>query len=109
MKQLIIKETETILNRAKEYYNDNNEVLKEKARNKYRELFKEETSIKREYGRNRYHNMSEKKRSLKEYQKNYHEAKKSQFINQYINKIDLIVYAIKSLSFLSSKLIEIKA
>ena len=53
--------------------------------------------------------MSEKKRSLKEYQKNYHEAKKSQFINQYINKIDLIVYAIKSLSFLPSKLIEIKA
>ena len=27
---------ETILNRAKEYHNDNNEVLKEKVRNKYR-------------------------------------------------------------------------
>ena len=34
---------------------------------------------KREYGRNRYQNMSEeKKQILKEYQKNYHVAKKSQ-------------------------------
>ena len=35
-------------------------------------------NIKREYGRNRYHNMSEeKKQRLKEYQRNYREAKKS--------------------------------
>ena len=34
--------------------------------------------IKREYGKNRYNNMSEeKKQRLKEYQRNYHEAKKS--------------------------------
>ena len=33
--------------------------------------------------KNRYHNMSkEKKQKLKEYQKNYHEAKKSYFSNQ---------------------------
>ena len=35
---------------------------------------------KREYGKNRYCNMSEgKKQRLKEYQKNYREAKKSQY------------------------------
>ena len=33
--------------------------------------------------KNRYHNMSEeKKQKLKEYQKNYHEAKKSQYNNK---------------------------
>ena len=67
-----------ILNRAKEYYENNKEVLREKARKKYRELSDEEKNIKREYGTNRYHNMSEeKKRRLKEYQKNYREANKS--------------------------------
>ena len=72
----------TILNRAKKYNNDNNKVLEEKARNKYRELSEEEKNIKRENGRNRYRNMSEeKKQRLKEYQKNYREAKKSQFSN----------------------------
>ena len=30
-----------ILNRAKKYYQDNKEVLREKAKNKYRELFDE--------------------------------------------------------------------
>ena len=38
---------------------------------------------KREYGKNRYHNMSEEeKKRLKEYQKNYHEAKKSKYQNR---------------------------
>ena len=38
---------------------------------------------KREYGKNRYHNMSkEKKQGLKEYQKNYREAKKCHYNNQ---------------------------
>ena len=50
---------ETILNRAKEYYENNKEILREKARNKYRELPEEEKNIKREYERNRYHNMSQ--------------------------------------------------
>ena len=36
-----------------------------------------------EYGKNRYRNMpEEKKQRLKEYQKNYHEAKKSQYNNK---------------------------
>ena len=36
-----------------------------------------------EYGKNRYRNMSEeKKKRLKEYQKNYREAKKCQYNNE---------------------------
>ena len=68
---------ETILNRAKDYYKNNNEKLKEKVGNKYRELSKEEKNIKIKYGRNIYHNMSEeKKQRLKEYLKNYRENSK---------------------------------
>ena len=49
MKQLIIKKNrETILNRAKYYYENNKEVLREKPRNKCRELPEEEKNIKRE-------------------------------------------------------------
>ena len=77
MKQLIIKETEVILNRAKDYYENKKELLRERAKNKYRELSEEENNIKAEYGRNRYHNMAEvNKKRPKEYQKNYREAKK---------------------------------
>ena len=39
---------------------------------------KKKKNKKREYGKNRYHNISEeKKQRLKEYQKNYREAKNS--------------------------------
>ena len=60
MKQLI-KKTKKLLNRAKDYYENNKEVLTEKPKNKYRELSEEKKNIKREYGRNRYKNMSEEK------------------------------------------------
>ena len=50
MKQLIIKETEVILNRAKDYYENNKELVRERAKNKYKELSEEEKNIKREYG-----------------------------------------------------------
>ena len=54
-----------MLNRANEYYENNKEVLREKAKNKQRELYQEK-NVKREYGRNRSHNMSEvKKQKLK--------------------------------------------
>ena len=57
---------EVMLNRANDYYENNKEVLRAEAKN-----------IKRKYGGNRYHNMSEeKKQRLKEYQRNYREAKK---------------------------------
>ena len=68
---------DVIINRAKYYYGNDKERLREQARDKYRNLSEEETNKKREYGKNRYHNMSEeKKKRLKEYQKNYREAKK---------------------------------
>ena len=52
----------TILHRTKKYYKNNQERLREQARNKYRELSEEEKYIKRGYGRNGYHNMSNKKK-----------------------------------------------
>ena len=72
-----------ILNRAKDYYENDKERLREQARDKYRNLSEEEKNKKREYGKNRYRNMSEeKKQILKEYQENYREAKNSQYNNK---------------------------
>ena len=71
-----------ILNRAKDYYENDKNRLREQARDKYRNLSEEK---KREYGRNKYHYMSEeKKQRLKEYQKTrpYSKAKKSQYNNE---------------------------
>ena len=69
-----------ILNRAKDYYKNHKERLRGKTRDKYRNLSEEK---KIEYGKNRYHNMSEeKKQRLKEYQKNHHQTKKSQYNNK---------------------------
>ena len=80
---LLQRNRDVILNRAKDYYENDKERLKEQTRDKYRNLSEEEKNKKREYGRNRYHNMSEeKKQRLKEYQKNYREAKKSQYNNK---------------------------
>ena len=78
-KLFIIKNRDVILNRAKDYYENDKERLREQARDKYRNLSEEEKNKKREYRKNRYHSMSEeKKQRLKEYQKSYGEAKKSQ-------------------------------
>ena len=69
-----------ILSRAKDCYKNDKKILREQARYNYRNLSKEDKNKKREYGRKRCHNMSEeKKQRLKEYQKNYREAKKSQY------------------------------
>ena len=51
---------DVILNRTKDYYENDKEILREQARDKYKNLSKEEKNEKREYGRNRYHNMSKK-------------------------------------------------
>ena len=40
---------DVILNSAKDYYKNNKELLRERAKNKYRELSDEEKNIKREY------------------------------------------------------------
>ena len=50
-----------ILNRAKNYYENDKERLREQARDKCRRLSEEEKNKKGEYGKNRYHNMSEEK------------------------------------------------
>ena len=72
-----------ILNRAKDYYENNKERLREQARDKYKNLSEEEKDKKREYGKNGYCIMSEEeKKRLKEYQKNYRETKKSKYINK---------------------------
>ena len=54
-----------ILNRAKNYYKNDKERLREQARDKYRNLSEEDKNEKRKYGRNRYHNMSEEKKQTK--------------------------------------------
>ena len=59
MKQLIIKKPrDVILNRAKDYYKNDKERLRDNATNKYINLYEEEKNKNREYGRNRNHNMS---------------------------------------------------
>ena len=67
-----------ILNRAKDYCENNKERLREQARYKCRRLSEKEKKIKKEnMEKNRYLNMSEeKKKRLKEYQKHYCEVKK---------------------------------
>ena len=72
------KTRDIILNRPKDYYENDKERLRVQGRDKYRNLSEEEKDKKREYGKNRCHNMSkEEKKRLKEYQKNYCEAKNS--------------------------------
>ena len=51
-----------ILNRAKDYYENDKERLRKQARDKYRNLSKEEKNKKGEYGKNRCRNMSEQKK-----------------------------------------------
>ena len=69
-----------MLNRAKEYYKNDKERLRDNARDKYRNLFEEEKLKNGEYVRDRYPiiRLKKKKQKLKEYQKCYREANKSQ-------------------------------
>ena len=76
---------DVILNRAKDYYENDKKRLREQAREKYINLSEEEKNKKRGYGRKRYGNVSkEEKQNLKEYQKNYREAKKFNLINKIV-------------------------
>ena len=66
MKLIIKQKQNVILKRAKDYYENDKETLREQARDTYRNLSEEEKIKKREYGRKRYQNMSkEEKRKLK--------------------------------------------
>ena len=68
---------EVILNRAKDYYENKKELLRERAKNKYRELSEKEKYIKREVEKKVIITcLKKKKQKLKEYQKNYREARK---------------------------------
>ena len=51
-----------ILNRAKNYYENDKKRLREQVRDKYRNS-SEEKKKKREYGENRYHNRSKEKKA----------------------------------------------
>ena len=77
---------DVILNRAKDYYENDKERLRGQARDKYRNLSDEGKNKKIEYGKNRYRNRSEEKNiiRLKEYQKKAKnlEAKNSQYNNE---------------------------
>ena len=83
------KTRDVILNRAKDYYKNDEERSRDNARDKYRNLSEEENNKKREHGRNRYYNMSkQKKQKLKEYQRNdrnTNESKKTWFYG--LNKV----------------------
>ena len=50
------QKNQVILKRAKDYYENDKERLREQAREKYRNFSEEEKNKKREYGINRYHN-----------------------------------------------------
>ena len=52
-----------ILNRARDYYENNKEKLRSCARDKYKNLSGEEKNKKRKYGKSRYHDMSEEKKT----------------------------------------------
>ena len=52
---------DVILNRAKDYYENNKERLRDQTRDKQGNLSEEEKNKKIEYGKNRYRNMSEEK------------------------------------------------
>ena len=54
-----------ILNRAKYYYENDKERLREQARDKYRNLSEEEKNKKRKYGKIRCLNMPEEKKKTK--------------------------------------------
>ena len=71
--RLIIKKTnkDVILNRTKNYYENDKKRLKEQARDNYRSLSEEDKNKKGEYERNRHHNIPEEKK-----QNNYCETKK---------------------------------
>ena len=53
---------DVILNRAKDYYENDKERLRGQARDKYRNLSDEGKNKKIEYGKNRYRNRSEEKK-----------------------------------------------
>ena len=74
---------DVILNRAKDYCENDKERLKKHARDKYRNLSEEGKTKKREYRKSiTILCLKKKKQRLKDYQKSFCEAKKSQYNNE---------------------------
>ena len=74
-----------ILQRAKDYYENDKKRLREQARDKYRNLSEEEKIKRENMGRiDTAICLMKRKKRLKENQKNYREAKKSQYNNKII-------------------------
>ena len=71
---------DVVLNRAKDYYENDKKRLREQGRDKYRNLSEEEQKKKDDMEKIDI-SICLKKRK-KEYQKNYNEAKKSQYSNE---------------------------
>ena len=73
-----------ILNRAKDYYENDKERLRKQAKDKYKSLSEEEKNKKRERARvwKKQRPQCVWKKRLKEYQKSYCEAIKSQYNNK---------------------------
>ena len=68
---------DVILNREKDYYENDKERLRQQARDKQRNLSEEEKNKRSEYGKKVTATcLKKKKQRLKEYHKNYHEGKK---------------------------------
>ena len=107
------KSRDALLNRSKEYYKNNRELIRESANNKCKLMSEYEKEIRREYHRNRYrnltdeqknrevrnklkkekyHNMNdEEKQKLKDYQKQYREnmtdEQKQKYQREYQKKV----------------------
>ena len=69
------KNRNVILNKAKHYYKNNKERLREQVRDKCRSLSEEEKNKTRDYRKNRYH-MSEEKKQTKRISKKLSRCKK---------------------------------
>ena len=71
-----------ILNRAKDYYENDKQRLRKQAKDKYKSLSEEEKNKKRERVWKKQIPQCVWKKRLKEYQKSYCEAIKSQYNNK---------------------------
>ena len=87
-----------ILNRAKDYYENNKERLRVQARDKWRNLSEEEKNKVEEYGKNRYRNMSEeKKQKTKRISKKL--SKKLSWDKKSLNTINKIILILTLIVF----------
>ena len=80
---------EKILNKAKDYYENDKEKLREKARNKYRNLSEEDKKKKREQARDKYKNLSEEDKNKKREYGNVGETDRSSHRRCSVKKVVL--------------------